>query len=298
MEITGVNISALGVSLKANFQKGMSSVAPMWDKVATLVPSTSAANDYAWLNKWPRLREWIGERRLTELSGESYTLKNKKFESTVEVERDNVEDDDIGIYGSLAQAEGVAAAQWPDQLVFGILPKGFESLCYDGQNFFDTDHPVTDPDTGEETSYANMQAGGGAAWYLLDTSKPLKPFIFQERTKPEFANHTDPLKSDRVFMLDKFLYGTRARGNAGYGFYEMAFGSKADLTEANFDLAYDAMRGQKDDEGTPLGVKPTILVVPTSLRKKADEVVKRARKANGEDNTNQNLVEVLVCEWL
>ncbi|MBO6553251.1 MAG: Mu-like prophage major head subunit gpT family protein [Roseitalea sp.] len=298
MQVTGAAISALGVVLKADFQKGMAGVAPMWDKVATEIKSNARSNEYNWLDKWPRLREWIGERRIKELSGHSYTIRNRKWQSTVEVDLDDIEDDNAGMYSSLAEGEGQAAAKWPDQVVFGLLPKGFETVCYDGQNFFDTDHEVIDPETGEATSYANMQVGAGPAWYLMDTSQSLKPLIWQLRTKPVFANKSDPAKSDYVFMNDKALWGTKARGDAGFGFYEMAFGSKADLTEANFDAAYDAMTGQKDDEGNPLGVKPTILVVPPQLRKKGQEIVKATRKANGADNTNQGLVELVVCPYL
>ncbi len=298
MEITGANISALGVSLKTEFNKGLASVAPMWDKIATKVTSSTAANEYAWLEKWPRLREWIGDRRVKELSGQSYTLKNRKFEATVAVERTDVEDDNIGIYATLANAQGVAAGKWPDELVFPLLPKGFDELCYDGQNFFDAEHPVINSETGETENYSNMQAGAGPAWYLLDTSQSLNPLIYQERIAPDFTNKTSDEDSDHVFMKDQYLYGTRARGEAGFGFYEMAFGSKAELNAANFDAAYTAMTGQKDDEGNPLAVMPTLLVVPPTLRSKANELLKAERKANGQTNTDKDLVEILVCPYL
>lgn len=298
MEISGVNIAALGVSLKTEFNKGMASVSPMWDRVATKITSTTASNEYAWLNKWPRLREWIGDRRIKELSGQSYALKNRKFEATVGVEVTDLEDDNVGMYSTLANAQGVAAAKWPDETVFPLLPKGFDELCYDGQNFFDTDHPVKDPETGDNKSYSNMQDGAGPGWYLLDTSQSLNPLIWQERVAPDFKNKTDAEDSDHVFMADQVLYGTRARGNAGYGFYEMAFGSKAPLTKDNFEAAYAAMTSQKDDEGNPLAVMPTLLVVPPSLRTKANELVKAERRANGETNTDKDLVEVLVCPYL
>jgi len=37
---------------------------------------------------------------------------------------------------------GESAATLADDLVWGLLPKGKTTLCYDGQNFFDSDHPV------------------------------------------------------------------------------------------------------------------------------------------------------------
>ena len=34
----------------------------------------------------------------------------------------------------------------PDELIFNLLKNGFTSPCFDGQNFFDTDHPVIGED--------------------------------------------------------------------------------------------------------------------------------------------------------
>ena len=62
------------------------------------------------------------------------------------------------------------------------------------------------------------------AWYLLDTMKPIKPFIYQERTKPEFVQQTD-IHSDAVYMRKQFRFGVECRANGGYGFWQMAYGS-------------------------------------------------------------------------
>lgn len=64
----------------------------------------------------------------------------------------------------------------------------------------------------------------GEEWFLLDTSKPIKPFIFQERQAPEMVSQTD-LDSDKVFSTGEFQFGAEARGNAGYGLWQLAYGS-------------------------------------------------------------------------
>lgn len=298
MEITGVSIRALGVALSSAFGKGLDGVQPTWDQVATLVPSNTSANDYAWLAKFPGLRRWLGERLLKELSGYDYTLKNELFEDTVVVPRTNIEDDNVGMYSTMAGAAGEAAGAWPDELVWPLLAAGFAALCYDGQNFFDTDHPVVDPVTGKPASVSNMQAGAEAPWFLLDTSKPLKPFIFQQRLAPEFEMKDDPSNSDIVFMRDLYIYGIRARGSAGYGYWQMAHGSKAELTAANFNAARTAMMSQKGDEGRPLSIKPTVLVVPPSLEGKAEDIVAVQKLANGADNPNYKRVKIITSPWL
>lgn len=62
------------------------------------------------------------------------------------------------------------------------------------------------------------------AWWLLDTSLPIKPFLFQEREAPTFVQQTDP-NSDAVFDKAEFRFGIEARGASGYGFWQMAYGS-------------------------------------------------------------------------
>ncbi len=65
----------------------------LWQKVATLVPSEAGEESYKWLGKIPRMREWIGDRQIQNLTASDYTIKNKDFEVTVGVDRNDIEDD-------------------------------------------------------------------------------------------------------------------------------------------------------------------------------------------------------------
>jgi phage major head subunit gpT-like protein len=62
------------------------------------------------------------------------------------------------------------------------------------------------------------------AWFLLDTTKPVKPFIFQQRKAPVFVSLTD-INTDSVFNNKKFKFGAEARGASGYGFWQTCYGS-------------------------------------------------------------------------
>lgn len=296
MIINKAALAALFVAIKTAFNEGRSRVEPSWQQVATRVPSTTASETYAWLGQFPRLREWIGDRQLKSLAAHAYSIVNKKFESSVAIPADNLEDDTYGVFTPLFEEMGYAAATHPDELIYGLLKKGFEETCYDGQYFFDSDHPGVDAD-GNEVSVSNLQAGASAPWFLLDVRRPLKPLIFQERKSYAIKSMTEA-NDEGVFMRDEYRYGVDGRCNVGFGFWQQAFGSKADLTEANFDAAYDAMTSQYTEEGRPLGIMPSLLVVGPSNRKKGQEILKAARKANGETNTNEGLVELLVVPWL
>lgn len=61
-------------------------------------------------------------------------------------------------------------------------------------------------------------------WFLVDNRKFLKPLIYQERKKIVFVNK-DKETDDNVFMRNEYIYGAEGRSNAGYGFWQMAFGS-------------------------------------------------------------------------
>jgi len=52
-------------------------------------------------------------------------------------------------------------------------------------------------------------------WYLADTTKGIKPLIYQERKAPVLAQMVDN-SSPNVFLRDEYLWGADARGAVGY----------------------------------------------------------------------------------
>ena len=297
MIVNTSNLTGLTTGFRKNFNDAFAGATTAYKRVATVVPSNTKEEAYPWLGAFPRMRKWVDGRVIKNIKEHGYKIANEKFELTVGVKRDNIEDDTYGVYKPMMEGMGQAVAEFPDELVFAQLVKGFTTNCYDGQYFFDTDHPVIDPATGAAASVSNMQAGAGAPWFLLDTTRPLKPLILQERVKPDFVAQDDP-KNPKVFEQDEFIYGSRARYGVGFGFWQMAFGSKAALTEANFNAARLAMENIKNDEGVKLGIKPNLLVIGASSEAAAEEILKKQNKTGGESNVNFNRVEILKVSWI
>lgn len=287
-------------NLKTTFHKAFEGTETQWQKIAMKVPSTGSQNDYAWLSKFPRMQKWIGEKQVKSLAAHKYAIVNDDYEATVEVDRNDIEDDTLGIYGPQAQMAGESAKMLPEEIVMELVNRGFSETCFDGQPFFDTDHPAIDAD-GSEISVANRsykkleistfalaQASYGAArtamrkfkddegrplgikpnvllvppaledtantlmtvdrledgkpnpykgtatvivsdhitndvqWFLLDTTKAVKPFIYQERKAPKFVSQTD-MNADDVFSRKKYKFGVEARAAGGYGFWQLAY---------------------------------------------------------------------------
>lgn len=293
--ITPELLAAAQRGFKTLFQKGFVGYTAMYTSLATVVNSTASEETYGWLGDIPKLREWIGDRHIKSLSSKGYTIKNRKFEATIGVARDDIEDDKLGLYAPRFEMLGQSASTHPDEVLFELINAAFSTECYDGQNFFDVDHPVGQK--GAEVSVSNMQTGTGETWILADMSRPLKPFIFQKRRDYSFVAKEDGKTSDHVFMRDEYLYGTDARVSAGFGFWQMAYGSKAELNAANLRAAFTAMKEFTDDEGRKLNIRPTHLITGNGNFFKARDIL-LSEKIEGSTNTDRNLVQLMEAPLL
>ena len=145
--------------------------------------------------------------------------------------------------------------------------------------------------------YPNLFAGSEAAWYLLDTTRALKPLIYQERKAKQFTAMT-AATDEGVFMRNEYRYGVDGRCNVGLGFWQMAAKSQEKLDAAGFEKAYNAMVSLKGDGGRPLAIRPNVLLVPPALENAAKELVEGDRLANGAYNPNKGKAKVIVSPWL
>ena len=208
------NLAHLYTGFKASFSKGFAGAPTFCREIATVVPSSTREETYGWLGQFPKMREWIGDRVPKNLAGHSYKIVNRDFEQTITVPRNDIEDDQYGVFGPMFEEMGRSAAELPDELVFGLLKAGFTTPCYDGQYFFDADHPVGV--NNAVVSVSNFQGGTGEPWFLLDCSRPLKPMIFQERRALGALVRKDQPDDDNVFWRKEFAYGGDGRCNAGF----------------------------------------------------------------------------------
>lgn len=302
MIINRVNLDAVFTNLKTTFNKAFEGAPTMWEQIAMKVQSTGKSNQYNWFDRFPKMRKWVGDKYLKNLKAYKYTIVNDDYEATVAVDRNDIEDDELGMVGVAAQEAGFSSKQLPDEIVAGLVTGAFANECFDEQYFCDTDHPVTN-ENGVESSVSNKltaalscatlalaQASLGAAqtammgftdnegrplglmgdtlmvgpanketatvlstndrledgkpnpykgckvvvnpwmgaastaWFWLCTTRPVKPFIYQERKAPVFVSQVDT-SSDAVFMRKEFKYGAEARVSGGYGFWQLCVGS-------------------------------------------------------------------------
>ena len=302
MQLTTAALESMYYGFSRMFEAAFTATAPWVDAIATTTTSTTRENRYPWMASIPKLREWIGERILHNLALRSYAIVNKDWEDTVEVDRNDVEDDNLGVYAPIMATLGQQARLWPQDMVLATLKAGETAVGFDGQPFFNANHPLNVDNTGggvysnlftgtaltadnyntvraamrvindeqgrtlgvnpdillvppqlermaKSIVDAEMYAVGGVVvnnvmrgtarvivaseladepgnWYLLDSTKPIKPIIAQIRKQPQLVALTDPT-TENVFFRKKFIYGVDSRGNAGFSLPFLAAKAKA-----------------------------------------------------------------------
>ncbi len=123
-------------------------------RVAMYQQSNSKSEEYAWLGANPKMREWIGGRQAKRLREFGYTIKNKKYEATIEVHLDDLNRDKTGTLENQINGLADGAAEHPAQLLSELVVAGASTVCYDGQYFFDTDH--SEGDSGQQSNKINI----------------------------------------------------------------------------------------------------------------------------------------------
>ena len=301
MLITQPNLEALRTGFRTDFKGGMSRVKPSYKAFTTEVPSATKITTYGFLKNWPIFRRWLGERRINSLEELAYLLKNEKFEVSIGIPSDDIEDDNLGLFPSMFAGWGDEAGSLKDRLAYEALRMGHLRPCFDGQNYFDTDHPGGTVDAqGVVTQgvFSNMSGAGAVQpYYLLDTRKPLKPILLQNREEANFSMITDP-ESDHVFKTGEYLAGGKARAAAGYTYPHLAHRSTAALTEENYVAACAQGAALVDEQGEPLGVKFDTIVVGNSNKAAARTLFKAQNKAGGASNIYFEDVTILEADRL
>jgi len=142
MLVNKANLIAVFITLKTTFNKAFEAAPTIWEKTTMKVPSGSSQNDYTWLSRFPKMTKWLGSKTVKVLKAFTYTVVNDDYEATVEVDRNDIEDDSLGIYAPMAKEAGFSSKQLPDEIDAELKNNAFTNLCFDGQYFYDTDHVV------------------------------------------------------------------------------------------------------------------------------------------------------------
>jgi phage major head subunit gpT-like protein len=156
MLITTTSLIEINRQFQMKFDQAFRDRPVYWDKKAERIDTSSEVNVYAWLAEMPDWREWIGPRLMRNLVARDYKLKNKDWEFSFAVPRNDIFYDKLGIWSKRATLAGAGAKRLYDKIITDAQLAGTTTKCWDGQYFYDTDHPVVFDDAGAGT-YSNYR---------------------------------------------------------------------------------------------------------------------------------------------
>lgn len=144
MVITQEVLQGLNTNINVTWQKRFQNAinADVWKTIAMQVDSKNVNEKYAFLGAVPAMRQFKDERVPGSLSGYNYSIDNLKWESTIDVDRDILEDDRTGQIMLWVSGLATKAAQEYTRLMSSTFKLAFSTPAYDGQNFFSTSHAL------------------------------------------------------------------------------------------------------------------------------------------------------------
>lgn len=184
MLVNGTNLTALFTGFDARFSAAYAKAAAesFIDKMSMQVDSKTSIQSYAWMGKIPQMREWVGSREIQNLTTRAYSLANRKFEETIGIGKDEIDDDQFGTYAPVLDQLAISAAWLYDQIAIPIIQNGNTTTtsagaAYDGVAFFSTVHPKDPDNSGAGTQSNRLTSSGLSAETLDNAKKAMREFV-------------------------------------------------------------------------------------------------------------------------
>lgn len=141
MNITAANLDALFRTFQTKFTEAQKAaqtrVTPndlVPEDIAICFTGSGSATQHSWLNQLKGIHEWVGTRAINAVNLGKLTVVNRDFENTVTVSRNEIEDDQYGVYAPLIGMMGADAENlWKKLAIEALLGNGEWA---DGNKFF------------------------------------------------------------------------------------------------------------------------------------------------------------------
>lgn len=257
--------------LRAAFVKAFNNAEDPADVMPFMMETTSDGADekYGWLGQSPSMSEWVDERKLKALNSFDYTIENKDYEGTLQVDRNAVMDDRLGNVQIRINDLARKARIHPRKLFFETLVAGTSELCYDGQPFFSASHEEgvsgvqSNIYTGTGTSLAQLKADiEGAETRMLsfkdDTGEPWNEGMvqigiichpslknqFNELNTLSRINSTDNGMKGRIAQI---TYSSRLADVNDYYVADVSEGMKGIVKQNRMMPKFNSLEGDSDN---------------------------------------------------
>ena len=142
LQITPQTIRDLRVAINMGLTKGRGMARPFWPRFAAKVSANTKHVSLPLHAATAKLRRWDGERKVVGGKAYDYRVTPDRFELTLGIPVEEIEDDNIGAWQHTIQDMGVQIELWPDDLVAAVLLAGESGLGFDGLAFFANTHSL------------------------------------------------------------------------------------------------------------------------------------------------------------
>lgn len=159
--VTSDFLAGLMTNYRAIWQKALDEFEKLinqYQMISTEFLSTTDKETYGWMGSPPAMREWTDVRVYRALKAYDYTLTNKHYEGTIEVDRDTYEDDKYGMIAPRVKGLARRALKHYNKLVFSALDDGVATDAYDSIYFFKTVRTI-----GKSGNISNILDGSYSA---------------------------------------------------------------------------------------------------------------------------------------
>ena len=155
MDISTGNLSALVTAADLRLQSVWDKTVNFMDRFGTTIPCPSTTMLMPWLQVFPQLREWFGDRKFNDYVANNLSYTPALWELSMEISRSELEDDMFGIWLSMGPERISREVKLqPDKLVSELLESN--SPTFDGTNFFSATHPVDFSNPSSPTTNSNV----------------------------------------------------------------------------------------------------------------------------------------------
>lgn len=286
MDINRTNMQALFTGYNMIFRDAFATLVKdqTFMRFTQEVSASTAQIDMPLLEQLSGMREWLDVRQIKNLRSDKLSIRARNFEDTVGVKREDVEDDQYGLYNSLFANMAANAANLAPDIANTLLGDPSKAKWLDGADFFATGttrkygkNAIVNKGTAElsyesfNEAYATMRAYKGHAGDLL-------------HVKPTLLLHGPALRVEAADLIKSPIRAVPVKNNDNVAAAVTLPNPNANLVDT---LEMDGINGRDwylVDASKPF--KPLILF----MRKRPDSLVRLDREEDGEVFMNRQFV--------
>jgi len=250
MHVSSDLAQAVSTQFEAWFQDSYNpTVAVVEQRFAGLIQPLTLENfqgnriNLNWLGAAPQLREWTDEKRAIGLGKYEWDIVVRRWEATQAIDLDFLADNRWNLYEPRLREMALNATRHRYNLLSDLIRLGLTALCYDGQNFFDTDHSE-----GDSGTQSNELTGTGTSLAQVRTDYfTAKAALMQykdDKGEPIWAGDFRPLiwSPANATLMERFeeLRGANVTSSNSTG-------GNTNILQNAFDVVYDPKQTDATD---------------------------------------------------